>query len=136
MNLILIFFALAISTIIMTTYYFSVFSQDKIRNYSSMGYTLFLLHLIIIYLIVFVVLYLFIKTIINSKQIYPRSPFKYSMSPNYTRPENSRFKDLYFNQNFNNLFRRRTRIQPNVNSMRPTYIVGDPSIDIPYTEWE
>jgi hypothetical protein len=136
MNLVLTFSAFLISSIIMIIYYFSVFPQEKIRNWNNTVYTLFLLHLVIVYLIVFVVLYLFIKTIINSKQIYPRNRSKYPKTPNYTRPENSLFKDLYFNQNFNNLFRRKSRIPTNFNSIRPTYIVGDPSIDIPYTEWE
>lgn len=135
MNPLLSLIAFVISSVIMIIYYFSVFSQDKIRNYSNIGYTLFLTHLIVIYLIVFIVLYLFIQTIINSKNIYPRRS-KYPANPNYTRPGNSGFKDLYFNQNFNNLFRRRNRIQPNVNSFKPNYIVGDASLGIPYTEWE
>jgi hypothetical protein len=119
----------------MTVYYFSVFSQDKINNYSNLGFLLFIVHLVIVYFIVFIVLYLFVKTIINSKNIYPRRS-KYPANPNYSRPENSRFNDLFFNQNFNRLFRRQNRIQPNINSMRPEYIVGDASTGIPYTEWE
>ena len=50
--------ALIISTIIMTVYYFSVFSQDKINNYSNLGFLLFIVHLVIVYFIVFIVLYL------------------------------------------------------------------------------
>ena len=136
MNFTLILLALIISTIIMIIYYFSVFSQDKIKNYSNIGYALFLTHLIIVYLIVFIILYFFVVTIINSKQIYPRSRSVYPKNPNYVRPENSFYKDLYFNQNFNNLFQRKSRIPTSLNSMRPTYIVGDASTGIPYTEWE
>jgi predicted secreted protein len=135
MNPNLILLALIISTIIMTVYYFSVFSQDKIKNYSNLVFSLFIVHLVIVYFIVFIVLYLFVKTIINSKNIYPRRS-KYPANPNYSRPENSRFNDLFFNQNFNRLFRRQNRIQPNINRMKPEYIVGDASVGIPYTEWE
>jgi hypothetical protein len=135
MNLYLILPSVVITTIIMTIYYFSVFSQDKLKNYSNIGYAMFLTHLILLYLVVFIVLYLFIKTIINSKQIYPRRT-RYPSNPNYTRPEYPRFNDLFFNQNFNRLFRRQNRIPTNINSLKPDYIVGDASLGIPYTEWE
>ena len=131
----LILLALIISTIIMTVYYFSVFSQDKIKNYSNLGFSLFIAHLAIVYFIVFIVLYLFIETIINSKNIYPKRS-KYPANPNYSRPENSRFNDLFFNQNFNRLFRKQNRMPTNFNSLKPEYIVGDASLGIPYTEWE
>ena len=129
---------LLITTVIMIIYYFSVFSQNKIKRYSNLEFSLFIAHLPIVYLIVFSVLYLFIKMIIDSKYIYPRSRSKYPTNPNYSRPENSRFNDLFFNQNFNRLFRRPNRMPTNVNvnSLKPDYIVGDASLGIPYTEWE
>ena len=91
MSLIIILFALILTTIIMTIYYYSVFSQEKIKQYSISGYVLFIIHLIIIYYFVFIILYLFVKTLVNSKQIYPRE---------------------YFNENFNNLFKKRVSRGP------------------------
>ena len=102
MSPIIILFALILTTIIMTIYYFSVFSQEKIKRYSNSGYVLFILHLIVVYYLVFIVLYLFVKTLVNSKQIYPRrnlGHIKYPKFPN--------FNGSYFNENFNNLFRKR-----------------------------
>lgn len=102
MSLIIILFALILTTIIMTIYYYSVFSQEKIKQYSMSGYVLFIIHLIIIYYFVFIILYLFVKTLVNSKQIYPRigSGLKF-------RGPSMKLEDLYFNKNFNNLFKKR-----------------------------
>ena len=99
MNLALTLFALLFTTIIMIIYYYSVFSQEKIKKYSNTGYALFIVHLLSVYLIVFTVLYLFFKLIINSKQIYPRrlGSIKYPKMP--------KFNGSIFNENFKKLFR-------------------------------
>ena len=83
----------------MIIYYYSVFSQEKIKKYSNTGYALFIVHLLSVYLIVFTVLYLFFKLIINSKQIYPRrlGSIKYPKMP--------KFNGSIFNENFKKLFR-------------------------------
>ena len=47
MNPKLILFALILTTIIMTIYYFSVFSQEKIKQYSNSGFALFIVHLLL-----------------------------------------------------------------------------------------
>ena len=99
MNLALTLFSLLFTTIIMIIYYYSVFSQEKIKKYSNTGYALFIVHLLSVYLIVFTVLYLFFKLIINSKQIYPRrlGSIKYPKMP--------KFNGSIFNENFKKLFR-------------------------------
>ena len=99
MNLALTLFALLFTTIVMIIYYYSVFSQEKIKKYSKTGYALFIVHLLSVYLIVFTVLYLFFKLIINSKQIYPRrlGSIKYPKMP--------KINGSIFNENFKKLFR-------------------------------
>ena len=107
MNPKLILFALILTTIIMTIYYFSVFSQEKIKQYSNSGFALFIVHLFIVYFIVFIVLYLFVKTLVNSKQIYPRRKLGHIKYPKFPN-----FNGSYFNENFNNLFRKRVSRGP------------------------
>lgn len=72
MKIVEILLSLLISSIIMISYYFSVFSQDRINTYSNFGYFIFISHLIILLILTTVIIYLFLKTILNSK-IYPRS---------------------------------------------------------------
>ena len=107
MSLTIILFALILTTIIMTIYYYSVFSQEKIKQYSISGYVLFIIHLIIVYYFVFIILYLFVKTLVNSKQIYPRRNLGHIKYPKFPNLDGS-----YFNENFNNLFRKRVSRGP------------------------
>ena len=86
----------------MTIYYYSVFSQDSLKEYSNLKWSIFVIQFIILFIVTTVIFYLFLKMIINSKQIYPRigSGLKF-------RGPSMKLEDLYFNKNFNNLFKKR-----------------------------
>jgi hypothetical protein len=131
LSLLVLLVSAIVSAIIMTSYYYSVFKEDRIKNYDSFSYILFILHLIVLYLIVTVFNYLFIKLILNSP-IYgtKQQRTKYS-----TRSRPFGLSNI-FNENTRNLFRRNDIKPTNFNSIRPNYIIGDPNISIPYTEWE
>ena len=102
MTLPLLLLSVIISSIIMTIYYFSVFSQDSLKEYSNLKWSIFVIQFIILFIVTTVIFYLFLKMIINSKQIYPRigSGIKF-------RGPSMKLEDLYFNKNFNNLFKKR-----------------------------
>ena len=102
MTLPLLLLSVIISSIIMTIYYFSVFSQDSLKEYSNLKWSIFVIQFIILFIVTTVIFYLFLKMIINSKQIYPRigSGLKF-------RGPSMKLEDLYFNKNFNNLFKKR-----------------------------
>ena len=102
MTLPLLLLSVIISSIIMTIYYFSVFSQDSLKEYSNLKWSIFVIQFIILFIVTTIIFYLFLKMIINSKQIYPRigSGLKF-------RGPSMKLEDLYFNKNFNNLFKKR-----------------------------
>ena len=102
MTLPLLLLSVIISSIIMTIYYYSVFSQDSLKEYSNLKWSIFVIQFIILFIVTTVIFYLFLKMIINSKQIYPRigSGLKF-------RGPSMKLEDLYFNKNFNNLFKKR-----------------------------
>ena len=102
MTLPLLLLSVIISSIIMTIYYFSVFSQDSLKEYSNLKWSIFVIQFIILFIVTTIIFYLFLKMIINSKQIYPRigSGLKF-------RGPSMKLDDLYFNKNFNNLFKKR-----------------------------
>jgi hypothetical protein len=131
LSLLVLLVSAIVSAIIMNSYYYSLFKEDRIKNYDSFSYILFILHLIVLYLIVTVFNYLFIKLILNSP-IYgtKQQGTKYS-----TRSRPFGLSNI-FNENTRNLYRRNDIKPTNFNSIRPNYIIGDPNISIPYTEWE
>ena len=93
MTLPLLLLSVIISSIIMTIYYFSVFSQDSLKEYSNLKWSIFVIQFIILFIVTTVIFYLFLKMIINSKQIYPRigSGLKF-------RGPSMKLEDLYFNK--------------------------------------
>jgi hypothetical protein len=72
MKILELLLSLLIASIIIISYYFTVFSRDKINNYTNLGYAIFLSHIIVLFILTTIILYLFITSILNSKQIYPR----------------------------------------------------------------
>jgi hypothetical protein len=49
-----LFYPLFIPAIIIGIYYYAVFSPEKVRNYSNMWYSIFISHLIILYMWLFI----------------------------------------------------------------------------------
>lgn len=121
-----------VSAIIMASYYYSVFKEEKIKMYDSFSYSLFILHLVVLYIIVTIFNYLFIKLILGS----PIYGIKKPITINYSTRSRPFGLNSIFNENTRNLFRRNNTKPVNFNSLRPNYIVGDPNIGIPYTEFE
>ena len=121
-----------VSAIIMSSYYYSVFKKEKIIMYDSFSYSLFILHLVVLYIIVTIFNYLFIKLILGS----PIYGIKKPITINYSTRSRPFSLNSIFNENTRNLFRRNNTKPVNFNSLRPNYIVGDPNIGIPYTEFE
>jgi hypothetical protein len=129
MNIPLFLLALLISSAVMTIYYFGV--KDKISSYNDSEYYTFLITFILILIIITVILYLFIKTILNSKQIYPRSvagkQYRKPLIVDYQSPESiyetsipkkyPSFNDTIFNKNFTNLFRRSNAVRSTPNDV-------------------
>jgi ABC-type dipeptide/oligopeptide/nickel transport system permease component len=146
-----ILLSLSISFIIMTIYYFNV--KDKLNRYSSVGYSIFLTIFSFVFILITVILYLFIQTILNSKQIYPRSlagrQYRKPLISDYQSPESvyntsipkkiPRFNDTFFNENFTNLFRRPNKVarSPNDIYIKSRY-QGDirPPYNPPNIFWE
>jgi Na+-driven multidrug efflux pump len=128
-SIIILFISLIVSAIVITAYYYSVFKQDKIKRYSYSTFILFILHLIGLYVFITIFLYFFIKLVLGSPHIYGRGRATYNPA------RSGSFSDLFFNQNFKNLFRRNNRMPIKVDSIRPNYIVGDPNRGIPYSSW-
>lgn len=58
-----LFYPLLIPAIIVAIYYYTVFSEEKVKKYSNILYSFFIFHLILIYLWVFIVVY---ETLIDS----------------------------------------------------------------------
>ena len=52
-----LFYPLLIPAIIVVIYYYTVFSEEKIKKYSNILYSFFIAHLILIYLWLFIVVY-------------------------------------------------------------------------------
>jgi len=114
--------SLLISFTIMTIYYFNV--KDKLNRYSGVGYSIFLTIFSLVFILITVILYLFIQTILKSKQIYPRSlagkQYRKPLMFDYQSPESvyetsipqktPRFNNTFYNENFNNLFRKRNTV--------------------------
>lgn len=121
-----------VSAMIMASYYYSVFKEEKIKMYDSFSYSLFILHLVVLYIIVTIFNYLFIKLILGS----PIYGIKKPITINYSTRSRPFGLNSIFNENTRNLFRRNNAKPVNFNSLRPNYIVGDPNIGIPYTEFE
>jgi energy-converting hydrogenase Eha subunit F len=113
----------------MTIYYFNV--KDKLNRYSSVGYSIFLTIFSLVFILITVILYLFIQTILKSKQIYPRSlagkQYRKPLILDYQSPESvyetsvpqktPRFTDSFYNENFTNLFRRRNKVARSPNDI-------------------
>jgi hypothetical protein len=129
MNIPLFLLSLLISSIVMTIYYFNV--KDKISSYSDSEYYIFLTIFSLVLIIVTVILYLFIQTILKSKQIYPRSlagkQYRKPLMVDYQSPESvyetsipkkyTSFNDTIYNKNFTNLFRRRDTVGSTPNNI-------------------
>lgn len=102
-SIVVLIFSSMVSALIMVGYYYSVFKEDKIKMYDSTWYTLFILHLIVLYFIVTVFNYLFIKLILNS----PIYGIKKSTTRNNTISEKPFGISSIFNENTRNLFKKR-----------------------------
>jgi hypothetical protein len=131
-SMIVLLISAIVSAIIMSSYYYSVFKKEKIIMYDSFSYSLFILHLVVLYIIVTIFNYLFIKLILGS----PIYGIKKPITINYSTRSRPFSLNSIFNENTRNLFRRNNTKPVNFNSLRPNYIVGDPNIGIPYTEFE
>jgi hypothetical protein len=131
-SMIVLLISMIVSAIIMISYYYSVFKKEKIRMYDSFSYSLFILHLIVLYIIITIFNYLFIKLILGS----PIYGIKKPTIRNYSTRGRPFGINSIFNENTRNLFRRNNTRPTNFNSIRPNYIIGDPNIGIPYTEFE
>jgi hypothetical protein len=131
-SMIVLLISAIVSAIIMASYYYSVFKEEKIKMYDSFSYSLFILHLVVLYIIVTIFNYLFIKLILGS----PIYGIKKPITINYSTRSRPFGLNSIFNENTRNLFRRNNTKPVNFNSLRPNYIVGDPNIGIPYTEFE
>jgi len=145
LSIVTLLFAATLSAIIMNYYYYSVFKQEDIDQYDNTSYTLFIAHLIGLYLIVTVINFLFINLIIDSPNIYGKKrtemyPYsdvrQYPSNPGARRPFSM---NNIFNSNTRSLFTRPNRYQPinsaNSYSSRPGYIIGDPSTTF-LNNWE
>jgi ABC-type spermidine/putrescine transport system permease subunit II len=49
-----LFYPLIIPAIIISIYYFAFFSAEKIKNYSNFWYSIFISHLILFYMVLFI----------------------------------------------------------------------------------
>jgi hypothetical protein len=49
-----LFYPLIIPAIVIVIYYYAVFSAEKVKNYSNMWYSIFISHLIILYMWLFI----------------------------------------------------------------------------------
>ena len=58
-----LFYPLLIPAIIVAIYYYTVFSEEKVKKYNNILYSFFIFHLILIYLWMFIVVY---ETLIDS----------------------------------------------------------------------
>jgi hypothetical protein len=151
MNIPLFLLSLLISSVIMSIFYFNV--KDKLSKYSNFKYSIFFTIFSLVFILITIILYLFIETILKSKQIYPRSlagrQYRKPLILDYQSPESvyetsvpqktPRFTDTFYNENFTNLFRRRNKVarSPNDIYIKSRY-QGDirPSYNPPNIFWE